>query len=203
MNVATAFASFTYKVKALFRVNKKQTARVYEHVPKFERQNSKSAQKSPTKHSPRRSPSTSRKRNEPARPNEQRNYLSFFTNIKDSLVKLVSGADNEQEELTKSTRAKTESTGTSHTATKVNKQTSYDVEATAGEDEIDFKEDTKLLQEDEDDDDEEVFTEESKGTTSSLQAGWNISNLIQGKNKGQKGDHILLIHCRIHSVNVL
>ena len=89
------------------------------------------------------------------------------------------GADKEQEELIKPTRAKKESTGTSQTATKVNKQTSYDVEATGGEDDFDSKEDTKLLQEGEDDD-EEVFTEESKGTTSSLQAGWNISNLIQG-----------------------
>jgi hypothetical protein len=193
MNVAAAFASFSYKVKALFRGSKKQTARIYEHVPTFERQNSKNAQKSPTKHSPKRSPSTPRKRNEPERPNEKRNYMSYLTNFKDSLVKLVSGADTEKEELIKPTRGKTESTaGTSQTATKVNKQTSYDIEATAGDDEFESKEDTKLLQEGEDDDEGKEFAEESKGTTSSLQAGWNISNLIQGKSQARNGDHVLL-----------
>ena len=180
MNLATAFASFSYKVKALFRGNKKQTARVYEHVPRFERQNSSAGKKSPTKHSPRRSPSTSKKRNEPARPGDKKTYMSYFSDFKESVVKFVSGADSEQEEFIKPTKARTESAGTGPTAAKVKGQTSYDVEATAGEDDLDSKEDTKLLQEGEDDDGE-VFAEESKGTTSSLQAGWNISNLIQGK----------------------
>jgi hypothetical protein len=94
-------------------------------------------------------------------------------------VNLFSGADSEQEELIKPAKGRSETTTASPTATKVNKQACHDIEA-IGEDDLDSKEDTKLLQEGEDDD-EEVFSAESKGTTSSLQAGWNISNLIQGK----------------------
>ena len=192
MNFVAAFASFGYKVKALFRANKKPTARVYEHVPKFERPSRKSEQKSPTKHSSR-SPSTSSKRNEPARPSDQRRCSSFFSNLKESFSKLFSGAESDQEELIKPTKGRTDSTATSPTTTKVNKQPGYDVEAT-GEDDLDSKEDTKLLQEGEDDDGEVFSAEESKGTTSSLQAGWNISNLIQGKTMFEVlyGDSILL-----------
>ena len=188
MNIAASFAGFTYKVKALFKTTKKPTARVYEHVPKFETQNSKNASKTPTKTSPKKSPNTSRKRSEPARPGEQRTYVTYFNTFKESLAKLVSGADSEQEEFVKPTKGRSESKGrkentaTSPTAAaKTNRQSSYDVEASGvdtGEDDLDSKEDTKLLQED--DDDGEVFNEETKGTTSSLQAGWNISNLIQG-----------------------
>lgn len=171
MNIVAALSSFTYKVKALFKVNKKPTARVYEHVPKFGSPSSKNAPKSPSKQSPKKSPSTSRK---------GKKYGTYFNNIIDSLVKFVSGAsDSEQEGVAKPTKTRIDSAGTSPTAQKVDKQSSYDIEAT-GEDELDSKEDTKLLQEEEADDGE-VFNDETKGTTSSLQAGWNISNLIQGK----------------------
>ena len=197
MNIVAAFTSFSYKVKALFRANKKPTARVYEHVPKFERQSRKNEQKSPTKHSSR-SPSTSRKRNEPARPSDQRNFSSFFNNFKESFSKIFSGADSDQEEFIKPAQGRTDSTATSPTAAKVNKQSGYDVEAT-GEDDLDSKEDTKLLQEGEEDDGEVFAAEESKGTTSSLQAGWNISNLIQGKKMytGLNGDNILHTFVRV------
>ena len=59
----------------------------------------------------------------------------------------------------------------------MSQQPNYDVEA--GEDETDDQEDAKLLQEEEEKKD--TSTQETKGTTSSMQAGWNISNLIQGK----------------------
>lgn len=197
MNTTAAFAGFAYKVKALFRVNKKPAARVYEHTTKFASQNSKNARKYEKKHSPKRSPRASRTRKEHARPVYEKHLMAlFWTNVKDFIVKFVSGADSEQEEFTKAPNFSSDSTATSPTAARkgaLNTTTSptatkklqrkpngYDVEATGAEDELDSKEDTKLLKEGEDTDDE-VLSEEGKGTTSSLQAGWNISNLIQGK----------------------
>ena len=168
MNFIPALSNFTYKVKALFPTRKSQPkARIYEHVPKFEG-------KARERGSERTSPSSYKKKAKSSPNNE--NIFHAFANSIASIFTLISGADTEtgKEDDTKGSKPSGQENVAS-TAPKVNQQSSYDVEAG---DEPDDQEETKLLQEDEE---KEEPDKETKGNTSSMQAGWNISNLIQGK----------------------
>lgn len=166
MSVRVNFANFSYKVKALLKVKKKPIAKVYNPWD-FERK--RNAKYSSTF---KWSESASTQPNEP---------VISLSKIKDFFGKLFSGIETENEaEGSKSVG--TFSTGGGSTTGKNSHQSSYDVEA-MGEDEFDSKEDTKLLQESEDEGDDVLTGDENKGNTSSLQAGWNISNLIQGEQR--------------------
>lgn len=175
MNSLTALSSFSYKLKALSPFKKKQPkAKVYEYGPKTEK---KGSEKGTEKTNPRRSPGSTPKKKR-SKGNDG-GCLQSISNFFGSIGTFFSGADKEprKEGETANVARSPGHENAPTTPTKVSQQPNYDVEA--GEDETDDQEDAKLLQEEEEKKD--TSTQETKGTTSSMQAGWNISNLIQGK----------------------
>lgn len=173
MNSLSALSSFSYKLRALFPFQKKQPkAKVYEYGPKGEKRGSEKGSEKNAQRSPGSTPKKKQSKENSG------GCLNSIGNFFGSIGTFFSGADKEprKEGETAKVARPAGHENAPNTPTKVSQQPNYDVEG--GEDETDDQEDAKLLQEEEEKD---TSSQETKGNTSSMQAGWNISNLIQGK----------------------